>query len=76
VHEVRGLNYLNPSSPSCYYSSIFCAACVNFSVIENSDSDVYLAKTPRAPSSELFYPFAAFASLRKIFRDLVAVLPR
>jgi hypothetical protein len=50
----------------------------------NSDSDIYLAKTPRAPSSELLFSFAAFASLRRrsghalreIFRHLVAALPR
>jgi hypothetical protein len=28
----------------------FRAACANFSETENSDSDIYLAKTPRAPS--------------------------
>jgi CheY-like chemotaxis protein len=53
-----------------------CAACANFSETENSDSDIHLAKTPRAPSSELLFPFAAFASLREIFRDLAVALPR
>jgi hypothetical protein len=33
------------------------------------------AKAPRTPSSEKF-SFAAFASLREIFRILVAALPR
>jgi len=34
------------------------------------------AKTPRTPSSENIFFFAAFAPLREIFRFLVAALPR
>jgi hypothetical protein len=30
---------------------IICAACANLSEAENSDSDIHLAKTPRAPNS-------------------------
>jgi hypothetical protein len=43
-----------------------------------SDSDIPPAKARRTPSSDkyFFFFFAAFASLREIFRDLVAALPR
>ena len=43
---------------------------------ELSNTEIYARKTPRTPSSETFFSFAAFASLRDIFRLLVVALPR
>jgi hypothetical protein len=32
-----------------------CAACTNLSETKNSDSEIHLAKTPRAPSSDKIF---------------------
>src|SRR6266542_5213001 len=51
------------------------AACANFRSLSVA-TDCSRAKTPRTPSSENIFSFAAFAPLREIFRFLVAALPR
>jgi hypothetical protein len=56
------------------------AACANFTggfypLVTNA-SDYSRAKTPRTPSSENIFFFAAFAPLREIFLFLIAALLR